>query len=144
MKMEPADLARKLCAVQNRLRQELFEELQQHGEDVDSIFDPYAYSPLIHDLRDKYLSRLHLIQGILQQLAHYSKGQRKNATRVLSVTAPDRAALVRQVNQRLTRLNGSRVRDVKFMQGEDGGWSAMITYDLNPFRGEPDEPATIM
>ncbi|MFO7957738.1 MAG: hypothetical protein R6X33_11650 [Candidatus Brocadiia bacterium] len=143
MRMEPADLARKLSAVQNQLRQELFEELQEHGEDIESIFDPYSYSPLTHDLRDKYLSRLHLIQAILQQLAHYSQGKRKNATRVVSVTAPDRSELVRQVNHKLTRLNGAKVRDVKFMQGEDGGWSALITYDLNPFKGETDEPAAI-
>jgi len=144
MRMEASDLARKLSAAQNRLRQELFDELQQRGEDIESIFDPYSYSPLVHELRDKYLSRLHLIQGILQQLAYYSQGKRKNATRVVSVTAPDRPELVRQVNYKLTRLNGSNVRDVKFMQGEDDGWSALITYDLNPFRGETDEPAAIM
>ena len=139
------ELAKKLAAIQARLRQELFEELRSHEEDLESIFNPFSYSPLVHELREKYLSRLYLIQGLLHQLASHGRGPNKHATRVLSVAAPNQAELVQLVNHKLVRLNGAKVTDVKFLPGngkED--WSALITYEVNPFMTEADETAAWM
>ncbi len=144
MTREPAELARRLAAIQNKLRADLMGELQEQGQDIELVFDPDSYSPLVHELREKYLTRLYLIQGILQQLAHYSLGRNKHSTRVASVAAQDRAELVRLVNCKLQRLNGAKVLDVKFIPGGEEGWAAVITYEVNPFTAEADETAAWM
>ncbi|MCD6416405.1 MAG: hypothetical protein J7M08_06885 [Planctomycetes bacterium] len=141
---DAAELARKLAQAQDHLRERLFEELQEHECDVETVFDPHSYSPLVHELREKYLTRLYLIQGVLQQLAHYGKGRGKPVTRVVSVAAGERSELVRRVNRKLAKLNGAKVLDVKFTPGGEEGWSALITYQLNPFVTEPDETAAWM
>ncbi|MFO8007635.1 MAG: hypothetical protein R6V05_07875 [Candidatus Brocadiia bacterium] len=144
MATDPAQLARKLAAIQNRLRRELFEELQDHEQELDSVFDPYSYNPLAHELRDKFLTRLYLLHGVIQQLAHYSQGQKRHTTRVVSVAAEDRPKLVRLVNRKLQKLNGAKVLDVKFMPGGEEGWSALITYELNPLTAQPGETTARM
>ncbi|MCK4283564.1 MAG: hypothetical protein KAX44_04535 [Candidatus Brocadiae bacterium] len=145
MNNEAADLAKKLASIQARLRRDLFEVLRGHKEDLDGIFDPYSFSPLVHELRDKYLTRLYLLQGIIQQLAHFSRGRQKHATRVVSVVAENQDKLVDLVNRKLVRLNGSKVLDVKFIPGSDqGDWSALITYEANPFLEEAGETAAWM
>jgi hypothetical protein len=144
MSSEPAELARKLAAVQSRLRQELFEELQSHEQEIETAFNPYSYSPLVHELREKYLSRLYLLHAILQQLAQHHKSRNKHTTRVVSVAAEDRPKLVRLVNRKLQKLNGAKVLDVKFTPDPEEGWSALITYELSPFTVEPGETAARM
>ncbi|MHC4480905.1 MAG: hypothetical protein ACYS8K_00265 [Planctomycetota bacterium] len=145
MKRDTGELAKRLAKIQARLRKDLFEELQDQGENIESVFDPYSYSPLIHELREKYLTRLYLIQGIIQQLAHFSQGRHKHSTRVLSVTAENQRELVELVNQKLVKLNGSKVLDVKFIpdNGRDP-WSALITYEVNPFLESAGEAAAWM
>ena len=145
MNNEAADLAKKLASIQARLRRELFEVLEGHKEDLDGIFDPYSFSPVVHELRDKYLTRLYLVQGIIQQLAYFSRGHQKHATRVVSVAAPSQEKLVDLVNRKLVLLNGSKVLDVKFIPGSgQGEWSALITYEANPFLAEAGEAAAWM
>ncbi len=144
MPLDPTDLARRLAAMETRLRKELYEELRGHEEDLESIFDPYSYSPLVHELRDKYLSRLYLIHGILQQLAHYSQSRSKHGTRVVSVEARSQPELVQLVNRKLEDLNGSKVQDVTFIPAAEDNWSALITYQMNPFAAEADEKAPWM
>lgn len=145
MNREAGDLARRLSKIQARLRGDLFDELQAHEDNLEAVFDPYSYSPLVHELREKFLTRLYLIQGLIQQLAHLSQARGKHATRVLSVAAEDRSSLVNLVNRKLATLNGSKVLDVKFIPGgPDQGWSAVITFELNPFIEEADETAAWM
>ena len=145
MDNDVGDLARKLGRIQADLRKELVGELQGHSQDFEAVFDPYSYSPVAQELRDKYLSRLYLIQGLLQQLAEFSQGHNRRATRVLSVAAEDQEKLVRKVNRKLLKLNGTKVLDVKFIPGNDSqGWAAMITYEVNPFTASFDETAAWM
>ncbi len=139
------DLAKKLGQVQSRLRKELLEELQSHEDEIDNAFDPYSYSPLVHEIREKYLTRLYVLQGILQELAHFNQGRRRPPVKVLSVKAHDSEQLVSLVNKKLDRLNGAKVLDVKFMQNkQDEHWVALITYIGNPFRETHDETAAWM
>jgi hypothetical protein len=145
MTNDVGDLARKLARIQAALRKDLVKELQEQDQDLEVIFDPYAYSPVAQELRDKYLSRLYLIQGLLQQLAEFSQGHNRRATRVLSVVATDQQALVRDVNRQLLKLNGTKVLDVKFIPVNDGQeWSALITFEVNPFTSNFDETAAWM
>ncbi len=140
-----AELAKRLARIQARLRNELFEDLQNHKDDLDAIFDPYSFSPLVHELREKYMTRLFLLQSIIQQLAYIRRGQQKQATRVLSVEAGDQKKLVDLVNHKLGHLNGSKVLDVKFIPGSGNEeWSALITYEVNPFMEEAGEAAAWM
>ncbi len=145
MNDDAAELARSLARIQARLRRELFEDLQNHRDDLDAIFDPDSYSLLIHELREKYLTRLFLLQSIIQQLAYFRRGHQKHATRVLSVGAKDQKNLVELVNHKLGHLNGSKVLDVEFIPASgDGEWSALITYEVNPFMEEAGEAAAWM
>jgi len=131
--------------IQNRLRRELLEELECHEEDMDLIFDPYSYSPVVQELRDKYLTRLYVLQAILQELAHFNLGRRQPPVKVLSVNAADSEELVRRVNKQLARLNGAKVQDVEFLQNkQDDCWVAVITYVANPFTEPQDETAAWM
>ncbi len=145
MKQDVGDLARKLARIQAGLRKELLQELQTHEAELDAILDPYSYSPLVQELREKYLNRLYLIQALLQQLAEMSQGGSKRATRVMSVAAETQEELVRRVNHRLQKLNGMKVLDVKFIPAGDGPeWTAVITYQVNPFVTAYDETAAWM
>ena len=145
MNRDAGELAQKLVKIQTRLRQELLAELQAHDDDLESVFDPYSYSPLVHELREKYLTRLYLLNGIIQQLAHHSQGHGRHTTRVFPVTADSRDELVQQVNRKLGKLNGSRVVDIKFMSGDESDdWSALITYEVNPLSPATDGTAAWM
>lgn len=139
------ELARRLAKTQARLRSELLEELKAQGDDLEEVFNPYSYSPLIHELREKYLSRLVLIQGILQQLAHHYHAGHKPSVRVHALSAETQNELVRRVNRTLHKLNGSRVIDVTFTPStEDEDWSALITYEAHASADETDETALWM
>ena len=140
-----SDVARRLARVQKRLRGELLEELRSHGDDLENVFDPYSYSPVAHEIREKYLSRLYALQMIIQELAHLNQGQKQPPVRVLRVRARDNEELVKSVNKKLANLNGARIMDVEFLQTpQDEHWVAVITYMANPFAGTPDETAAWM
>jgi len=139
------ELAKKLARIQAQLRAELLETLQAHEDNLDNLFDPFSFSPLVHELREKYLSRLFLIQGIIQQLAYCSQGHTKHPPRVVSVVAQNQDELVDMVNDKLLRLGGAKVMDVKFIPGSgEDAWSALITYEANPFMAEAGNTAAWM
>ena len=145
MSMSPCDIAKKLVHIQSRLRNNLLKELQCHEDDLDNSFDPYAYSPLVHEIKEKYLSRLYVIQALIQELAHLNQGRRNRTVRVLSVRAGDSEALVELVNEKLAGLNGAKIMDVKFLQSKDADdWVAVISFVANPFSGAKDETAAWM
>ena len=145
MSMSPCDIAKKLVHIQSRLRNNLLKELQCHEDDLDNSFDPYAYSPLVHEIKEKYLSRLYVIQALIQELAHLSQARRNRTVRVLSVRAGDSEALVELVNEKLAGLNGARIMDVNFLQSKGtDDWVALISFVANPFSGAKDETAAWM
>ncbi len=135
----PADnLSRKLSGILGQLRSELVEELREHESDLDTIFDPYSFSPVAHELREKYLARLHLVQGLMQQLNGYRQGDRKQAVRVLSVAADSLPELVERLNTKLSSLNHPRVIDVHFAPPDERlGWCALITYESSSSPNAP-------
>jgi hypothetical protein len=145
MEANAGELARKLARIQARLRKDMFDELLAHEGELETVFDPYSYAPLMHELREKYLTRIYLIHGIVQQLVHLTQGRTKHATRVLSVAAENQESLVNLVNRKLVNLNGAKVLDVTFIPGTGKeNWSALITYEVNPFVEETDETAAWM
>jgi len=145
MDMNPAEIVKKLAKIQANLRQELLEELHSRRQDLEFIFDPYSYSPLVEELREKYLTQLFVIQGIIQQLAHLSVGKKGSNARVISVNAQDQPRLVKQVNSKLAALNGAKVLGVDFLpQKGQEEWVALITYVPNPFMQESGETAAWM
>lgn len=139
------EMARRLARVQNRLRNELLEELESHEDGVENVFDPYSYSPVAHEIREKYLSRLYALQVIIQELAHLNQGQKHPPVKVMRVQAQDNEQLVELVNKKLARLNGARIMDVEFLQSQQGEHCvAVITYVANPFTETHDETAAWM
>jgi len=139
------ELLRKLAAIQAHMRSDLLDELHENEADLDAIFDPYSYSPLVQELREKYLTRLYLLQGLIQQVAHHRPARQKSSMRVVSVAADSQEELVEQVNRKLTRLSGAKVHDVKFMSGgEKEPWSALITFEAPRAGPRPDETAALM
>lgn len=139
------ELARKLAKIQARLRKDLLDELLAHEDELDSMFDPYSFSPFIHEVREKYLSRLYLIQGLIQQIMAPGQVRARHATRVLSVGAETQELLVNQVNRQLGSLNSAKVLDVTFIPGNGKDhWSALITYEVSPVVEETDETAAWM
>ena len=138
------ELAKRLSKIQVTLRRQLTKELESE-EDLESAFDPYSYSPLVNELRDKYLTHLAVIQALIQQLVVQGQGKKKPSTKVVSVSAQDREDLVRLVNAKLEELNGARVLDVKFVPStEDDEWTSIITYVANPLMEQPDGSAAWM
>ena len=139
------DIARKLARIQGRLRKEMLEELQSHEDELENIFDTYSYSPLAHEIREKYLARLFVLQATIQELAHLNQGSRHPPVKVMSLHAENSDQLVELVNKKLANLNGAKILDVKFMQGKEGEpWVAVITYVANPFTEAHDETAAWM
>lgn len=144
MSSDTRDIAQQLAQIQNRLRGELLEELQQNENDLDTVFDPYSFSPVVQEIRDKYLSSLQVIQSIIQQLARHHK-RHQPPVKLLSLKAEDSERLVSLVNEKLADLQGARVMDVEFLQKQnDDQWVAVITYVANPFTEEQDETAAWM
>ncbi len=145
MGIDAREIARKLACIQSRLRKDLVEELQEHEEEIEDIFDPHSYSPVVQELREKYLTRLYTLQAILQELAHQSMGRRQPSVQVLSLHAEDSEKLVSLVNKHLARLNGVKVQGIEFLQNkQDDQWVALITYLANPFTEARDETAAWM
>jgi hypothetical protein len=134
MDQKVARIVKTLSGIQANLREELCEKLEDQDEELEHIFDPYSFSPVAQDLREKYLNQLMTIQGIIQQLAHHCHAQQKQKTKVVRLSSSDQSKLVKLVNQKLASMNGSRVMDVNFMdRNEDGKWVALITYTPSPF-----------
>ena len=145
MTNDAREIARKLARVQSRLRQELVAELREHEADLENIFDPYSYSPVVQEVKDKYLSRLYVLHAVLQELAHHNMGHRQPTVQVLSLRAEGSEALVKVVNTQLIQLNGAKVLDIEFVQSRDEDhWVAVISYTANPFTEPQGEAAAFM
>ncbi len=145
MNADARKIAGQLVKTQNRLRSELLEELSQYSGDIGSVFDPFSYSHLGEEIRDKYLTNLQMIHGILQELAHFNQGNRQPPVRVLSLRAETSEELVKLVNDTLGKLSGARIMDIEFVQNNDNEkWVALITYMANPFTEEHDETTARM
>ncbi len=146
MNKDARKIAARLVKMQKRLRSDMLGELTEYSDDIESVFDPHSYSHLGEEIRDKYLTNLQMIQGILQELAHFNQGEsRRPPVKVLSLRAASSDKLVKLVNATLARLAGTRVMDIEFVQNnENENWVALITYMTNPFNEEQDETAALM
>jgi hypothetical protein len=144
MDIAARNIAKKLANIQKNLRQDLLEEMENHGDDLEAIFDPYSFSPVSQELRDKYLNRLHMLQAIIHELAYLKQGNRQPPVKVLSLRASDSDRLVKKVNAQLAHLNGARIMDIEFLQNQEDGWVAIITYALSPFTESQSETASFM
>jgi len=145
MRQGTVDIIKRLARIQANLREELLEKLEAQGEDLETIFDPYSFSPVVQELREKYLNRLLVIQGLIQQLTHLGTGRSKNSTRVVRLQADEQPELVKRVNRKLAALNGAKVLDVEFLpKGEEDEWVALITFVPNPLSTEHDESTAMM
>lgn len=145
MRKGTVEIIKELARIQGNLRQELLEKLKSEGEDLVSIFNPYSFSPLVQELREKYLNRLLVIQGLIQQLTYLGAGRGKNCTKVVRVHAAEQQELVRRVNRKLASLNGAKVMDVEFLPEDDAGkWVALITFVPNPLQSQHDESTAMM
>ena len=134
MDQKIAKLVKQLTNIQADLRQELCDELLSTDEDLEHVFDPYSYSPVVQDLREKYLNQLMTVQGIIQQLAHHCHAQQTQKTKVVRLTSEKQRNLVKLVNQKLASMNGSKVMDMNFLpRDEEGDWVAVITFMPSPF-----------
>jgi hypothetical protein len=61
-------------------------------------------------------------------------------TRIESVSATSHEELTRKVNHKLTRLEGCRIVDVKFLKddsNQESPWVSFITYMPNPLKPAP-------
>lgn len=145
MPKDASAIARKLSQIQAKLREKLLLDLEGVEGDLDDLFDPESYSPAFEEYREKYCSRLYVLQSIIQELANFNQGNRKRHTKVASVSARNHSELAKLVNRKIVQLDGCKVTDVKFVPStDDKEWVAVITYLSNPFIEEPDETAAWM
>ena len=78
-----------------------------------------------------------IIQNIVNELANFNLCHTKRITRIESLSADTHEELTQKVNQKLTKLEGCRIVDVKFTkddQEEGSKWVSFITYMPNPLR----------
>lgn len=145
MAKDASRIAKMLSQVQARLREKLLSELTETEEDLPFLFDPDSYSPAFDEYREKFLSRLYVLQSIIQELANFNQGQKKRHTKVTTVSARNHSELTKLVNRTISHLDGCKVTDVKFVpSNDDKEWVAVITYLSNPFVEEQDETAAWM
>lgn len=134
---DAARIARALAEIQLELREDLLQLLVSQESELKSVLDPRTFSTQFDEIRDKYLDKLAILQGIINELANYSICQTKRVTRIESLSAGDHETLTRMVNKKLASLAGCRIEDVKFLKDancEDERWVSFITYTPNPLR----------
>jgi hypothetical protein len=143
MAHDASAIAKQLAQIQAKLREKMITDLEGAGAELDELFDPDTYSPAFEEYRERYLSRLYVLQSLIQELANFNQGSKKRHTKVASVSAKTHAELARQVNRKILRLDGCKVTDVKFVPTSKE-WVAVITYLSNPFVASQDEAAAWM
>ena len=145
MGKDASRVAKVLSQIQAKLRAKLIDEIEGREEELQPLFDPDTYSPAFEEYREKYLSRLYVLQSIIQELANFNQGQKRRHTKVTSVSARNHSELTKLVNRTISHLDGCKVTDVKFVpSADDKEWVAVITYLANPFMQEQDETAAWM
>jgi hypothetical protein len=143
---DASEVAKLLSQIQAKLREKLLSDLEGNKEELGDLFDPDLYSPAFEEYRERYLSRLYVLQSLLQELANFNQqGGKKRHTKVASVSARNHSELAKMVNRKIVQLNGCKVTDVKFVPTKDDKeWVAVITYLSNPFVAETGETAAWM
>lgn len=133
LKADASRIGRVIAELQQKLRQDLLQELVESEEELHTLFDPGSYSHALDGVRDKYVDKLFALQGILHELANLDEGHRRRRTEVTCLSAKTPDALAKQVNKKLRELEGCAILDVKFLKGDEDKWVAFITYLANPF-----------
>jgi hypothetical protein len=136
MSVEDASRIAKIIAeIQYELREDLLRLLTGQEKELRSVLDPRTFSPEFEEVRDKYLDKLAILQGIVNELANFGLSHTKRITRIESLCADSHEKLTRMVNMKLARLEGCRIVDVEFIKNENDGkpeWVSFITYVPNP------------
>lgn len=137
---DAARIAKTISEVQYELREDLLDSLVSEGEDLKSTLDPRSFSPEMDEIRDKFLDKLAILQGIVNELANFNLCHTKRITRIESISADTHEELTERVNKKLARLEGCRIVDVKFLKDEgteEVKWVSFVTYMPNPLRPAP-------
>ncbi|MBI2193298.1 MAG: hypothetical protein HYU36_15085 [Planctomycetes bacterium] len=137
---DAARVAKILAEIQYELREDLLNNLTAQEENLKTALDPRTFSPEFDEIRDKYLDKLAILQGIINELANFNLCHTKRITRIESMSAETHEELTRRVNHKLARLEGCRIVDVKFIKdeaGEKSSWVSFITYMPNPLKPAP-------
>ena len=130
-------VAKTLAEIQYELREDLLDNLKDQEDDLKTVLDPRTFSPEFYEIRDKYLDKLTIIQGVINELANFNLCHTKRVTRIESVSAESHKQLASRVNKKLMKLEGCRIMDVKFIKDDDEEepeWVAFITYIPNPLK----------
>ncbi|MDA0837633.1 MAG: hypothetical protein O3B01_03770 [Planctomycetota bacterium] len=134
-------VAKILAEIQYELREDLLGNLKDQEQDLKAVLDPRTFSPEFDEIRDKYLDKLTIIQGVINELANFNLCHTKRVTRIESVSAESHKQLAARVNKKLMKLEGCRIMDVKFIKAadeeEEAEWVAFITYIPNPLKPAP-------
>lgn len=133
LKEDAARIGRTIAELQQKLRQDLLQDLVESEEELQTLFDPDSYSHALDGVRDKYVDKLSALQGILHEVANLDEGHRRRRTQVTCISTKSPEGLAKQVNTRLRELEGCAILDVKFLKGDEENWVAFITYLANPF-----------
>ncbi|MDP6359564.1 MAG: hypothetical protein QF473_30865, partial [Planctomycetota bacterium] len=112
-------VAKTLAEIQYELREDLLDNLKDQEDDLKTVLDPRTFSPEFDEIRDKYLDKLTIIQGVINELANFNLCHTKRVTRIESVSAESHKQLASRVNKKLMKLEGCRIMDVKFIKDDD-------------------------
>ena len=137
---DAARIAKTISEVQYELREDLLDSLVSEGEDLKNTLDPRSFSPEMDEIRDKFLDKLAILQGIVNELANFNLCHTTRITRIDSISADTHEELTERVNKKLARLEGCRIVDVKFLKDEgteEVKWVSFVTYMPNPLRPAP-------
>ena len=126
-------IGRLIAEIQQKMRDDLLDELVSSEEDLQSLLDPDSYSHTLEEIRDRYIDKLYVLSGILHEVANLDDGHRRRRTEVTSITAESPEALTKQLNRKLRALEGCAILDVKFLRGGEKEWVAFISFLANPF-----------
>ena len=133
-------IAKTLSEVQYEMREDLLDFLLSEEEELKTVLDPRTFSPQFDEIREKYLDKLAVLQGAINELANFNLCHTKRITRVESTAADTYENLTKKVNIKLARLEGCRIVDVKFLKDEESDespWVSFITYMPNPLKPTP-------
>jgi len=135
-----ARIAKILAEIQYELREDLLDTLAREEDDLKIVLDPRTFSMEFDEVREKYLDKLAVLQGIINELANLNLHHTKRITRVESLAAGTHEELTKKVNHKLARLEGCRIVDVKFLKDDksaESPWVSFITYMPNPLKPQP-------
>jgi len=133
MKEDAARVGRLIADIQRQIRDELLDELVENEDELETLFDPNAYTSTLEEMRDRYVDKLQALQGILHEVANTDEGHRRRRLQVKCVAADSPDTLTMKMNKGLRALEGCAIVGINFHRANDHEWVAFVTYVANPF-----------